>query len=86
MSERYELPNAAQLRAQRLARGLSIDQTAEFLGLEPHVYEGLEKGNRTLSKRQVHAVAILIAHREAAEQAAVVANAAETRLTEAARG
>lgn len=44
--------DGAKFRAGREARGLTIEQAADYLGLEPHVYAGLEKGTRTLSPRQ----------------------------------
>ncbi len=48
--------DGAALKAVRVRQGLSIEQAAEFLGLEPHVLAGVEKGYRSLSGAQLEAV------------------------------
>lgn len=44
--------DGAKFRAGREAKGLSLEQAAEYLGLEPHVLSGVEKGHRTFSAKQ----------------------------------
>jgi len=51
------------MRVQREFRRLTLEQAAEFLGLEVHVYAGLENGTRTLSKRQAIRIARLLAEK-----------------------
>lgn len=62
MSQELSLDGRA-LQAERGRLGLTVDQAAESLGLEPHVYEGLEKGTRKLSRRQATRVVLLLAMR-----------------------
>lgn len=51
MSARITMDGQMFMR-NREARGISIEDAAEKLGLEPHVLAGIEKGTRTLSPRQ----------------------------------
>lgn len=51
MSHRVPVDGKA-FSAGRKARGLTVEQAAAYLGLEPHVLSGIEKGHRTLSAAQ----------------------------------
>lgn len=76
MSRRRVQIDGTELRVRRQARGISIEAMAEHLGLEPHVYEGLEKGTRSLSARQASALIL----RMKSEAVTVAASAAEARI------
>lgn len=44
--------DAANIRDTRQKANVSLEAAADYLGLEPHVLSGLEKGHRTLSPAQ----------------------------------
>ncbi len=44
------------LKAVRERQGLTLEAAEEFVGLEPHVLAGVEKGYRSLSGAQLEAV------------------------------
>ena len=46
-----------RLKSLRESRNLSLDQVADYLGLEPHVLSGVEKGYRKLTAAQAEALA-----------------------------
>lgn len=54
--DRTVVVDGANLRETREKANVTLEATADYLGLEPHVLAGLEKGHRTLSPAQAVAL------------------------------
>lgn len=79
MSARRGHLNGKKIRADRERAGLTLDQAAALLDLEPHVLAGLEEDRRTLTPKRAEDLTELMASEY---KRRILQNAAKARIAE----